>query len=91
MKNTSSDPNFHPIYTLAKTAIEQRSSDGCLADGAARAAADELLAHWGCAIRNWGGCGPGAAEVEKMIVGDLRDVAAALMEVADEILCNQAK
>jgi hypothetical protein len=81
----NSDPDFHPIYTVAKTVIEQRSSDGCLADGAARAAADDLLDHWAGAIRDWGDGGPDAVAVEKMILGDLRDVVAALQEVIDEI------
>ena len=81
----NSDPNFHPIYTVAKTAIEQRSSAGCLADGAARAAADELLAHWTDAIRDWGAGGPDAVAVERMILGDLRDAVAALQAVIEEI------
>jgi hypothetical protein len=56
-----------------------------LADGAARAAADELLDHWSNAIRDWGGGGPTAVEVEKMILGDLRDAVAAMQEVIDQI------
>jgi hypothetical protein len=85
----NSDPNFHPIYTVAKTAIEQLR-DVCLSYGAARAAGEELLAHWTDAIRDWGGGGPSGPDVEQMILGDLRDTVAALEEVIDQISGQRA-
>ena len=65
-------PDFHPIYSVAKTAIDQMGG-ACLADDAAAAAAILLLRHWEDAIPNWGGDGPSGPEVERMILGDIRD------------------
>ena len=62
----------HPIYSVAKTAIDQMGG-ACLADDAAAAAAILLLRHWEDAIPNWGGDGPSGPEVERMILGDIRD------------------
>jgi len=62
----------HPIYSVAKTAIDQMGG-ACLADDAAAAAAVLLLRHWEDAIPNWGGTGPSGPEVERMILGDIRD------------------
>lgn len=68
----NSDPTHHPIYSVAKTAIDQMGG-ACLADDAAAAAAILLLRHWDDAIPNWGGGGPSGPEVERMILGDIRD------------------
>jgi len=64
--------DHHPIYSVAKTAIDQMGG-ACLADDAAAAAAVLLLRHWEDAIPNWGGDGPSGPEVERMILGDIRD------------------
>lgn len=62
----------HPIYTVAKTAIDQLGG-ACLASDAAAAAAILLLRHWEDAIPNWSEGGPSGPEVERMITGDIRD------------------
>ena len=64
--------NDHPIYSVAKTAIDQMGG-ACLAEDAAAAAAILLMQHWEDAIPNWGGDGPSGPEVERMILGDIRD------------------
>ena len=64
--------DHHPIYSVAKAAIDQMGG-ACLADDAAAAAAVLLLRHWEDAIPNWGGDGPSGPEVERMILGDIRD------------------
>jgi hypothetical protein len=81
----NSAPEFHPIFTVARDAIEQLSGESCLYEGAARAAADNLLDHWRDAIRCWGNGGPDAPTVEKMILGDLRHVINSLEGLLDDI------
>ena len=70
--DSPASPDFYPIYSVAKTAIDQMGG-ACLADDAAAAAALLLLRHWEDAIPNWGGDGPSGPEVERMILGDIRD------------------
>lgn len=70
MSNTN--PEFHPILTLAQTAIGQLKGT-CLAEDAAEAAGRVLTEHWVNAIRDWGSDGPDAIDVERMITGDIRD------------------
>lgn len=69
----NSDPMHHPIFSVAKTAIDQMGG-ACLAEDSAEAAAAVLLIHWADAIRNWDDDGPSGPEVERMITGDIRDV-----------------
>jgi len=69
---SNSTPEFHPIYTVAKTAIQQMGG-ACLAEDAAAAAGGLLLGHWSGAIRDWSESGPSGPEVERMILGDIRD------------------
>jgi hypothetical protein len=80
----NSDPDSHPIFTVADTAIGQLGG-ACLADDTAAAAGGVLLQHWREAIRDWGTGGPTAPEVERMIVGDLDDAINALEQLRETI------
>jgi len=74
----NSTPEFHPIYSLAQTAIGQLGGT-CLAEDAARAACNVLAESWASNIRlGYGNGGPNGPEVEQMILGDLRDTLDAL-------------
>ena len=79
-----SDPDSHPMFTVAATAIGQLGG-ACLADDTAAAAGEVLLEHWRGAIRDWDIVGPTAPEVERMIVGDLDDAINALEQLRETI------
>lgn len=78
------NPDHHPIYSVARTAIEKLGG-ACLAEDAAAAAGVLLMRHWDDAIPNWGGAGPTGPEVEQMILGDIRDTLDALERLLRQI------